>query len=140
MLLLTAVCCCTLAASNGRSKFMQALRAKHYPTITHTYQYVSDKTHHVLSNIQSIKCSGACCDIMATASTTFGKTLEIDNTTTILVPLRLVFWGPAIVRWWLAVDGNFSDTGTADDVIVGKPQNLTAALKGIQIQTVRRYP
>jgi len=63
-----------------------------------------------LSSLQSLSCSGAQCDIVASTS---------DSRT---VPLRLVFWSQASVQWWLAVDGNFSNVGAAADVIVGTPQ------------------
>jgi hypothetical protein len=45
------------------------------------------------------------------------------------VPLRLVFFAPTVVRYWLAVDGNFSDDGCGADVIVGQPQNVVVALR-----------
>lgn len=63
-----------------------------------------------LSSLQSLSCSGAQCDIVASTS---------DSRT---VPLRLIFWSHASVQWWLAVDGNFSNVGAAADVIVGKLQ------------------
>lgn len=71
------------------------------------------ETPAVLGTVQSVTCAGATCSVVASAST--GGT----------VPLRLAFFAPAVVRWWLAVDGNFSDTGAADDVIV---LNASAAL------------
>lgn len=64
-----------------------------------------------LSSLTSITCANgtAQCEISALGS---------DGST---VPLRLVFWGPSTVRWWLALDGNFSDTGLLGSAIIGQP-------------------
>ena len=57
------------------------------------------------------------------------------------VPLRLQFWDPFTVRYWLALDGNFSDTGAASDVIVGQPSNGSFSLavhdKGSTVDVVQ---
>ena len=74
-------------------------------------------TPTVLANVQSMTCAGATCSLVA--ATSGGGT----------APLRLAFYAPAIVRWWLAVDGNFSDTGTMGDVIVlNASTSITVAL------------
>lgn len=64
-----------------------------------------------LGDLQTISCAGAVCDVVARV-----------GATTDTAPLRVSFWGPSVVRYWLAVDGNFSNTGCADDVIVGTAQ------------------
>ena len=102
------------------SSKLKALRAKNYPKVNHHYEFVATKTH-TLSGLQSINCAGAQCNIIA----------DFDNDATKTVSLRLIFWGSATIRWWLAIDGNFSNIGTADDVIVGKAQPLVAVLKNM---------
>lgn len=52
-----------------------------------------------LGDIKAISCAGAECNITAL----------VGLNSTDVVPLRLVFYTPSIVRWWLALDGNFSD-------------------------------
>jgi alpha-glucosidase len=89
---------------------LKELRRSFYPKVTSTFQYEVSTTH-TLSNLHSINCSMAQCDIIG----------EVDGDSTQTVPLRLVFWDTSVVRYWLAIDGNFSDIGTADDVIIGKP-------------------
>jgi hypothetical protein len=54
---------------------------------------------HSLGAIESIKCADATCHILA----------AVDANETLTVPLRLSFYGPSTVRWWLALDGNFSN-------------------------------
>ena len=54
---------------------------------------------HSLSSIESVSCAGSTCSVLAAVDGGAGR-----------VPLRLSFYAPSIVRWWLAVDGNFSDT------------------------------
>ena len=65
-----------------------------------------------LGALQSLSCAGPTCSLTAavTGSGAPGP-----------VPLRLSFYGPSTIRYWLAVDGNFSDNGAADDVIVLPP-------------------
>jgi len=63
-----------------------------------------------LGAVANVSCAGATCSVLAFVGA--------SSTT---VPLRLSFYTPHTVRWWLAVDGNFSDTGAADDVIVLPP-------------------
>ena len=70
-----------------------------------------------LGDVRNISCAGSTCAI--TASVAGGGA----------VPLRLQFYAPSIVRWWLAVDGNFSDTGAAADVIVGGAAPVVAVLR-----------
>ena len=56
------------------------------------------------------------------------------------VPLRLQFWDQFTVRYWLAVDGNFSDTGAASDVIVGLPNasfSLSITDRGTSVDVVQ---
>ena len=72
---------------------------------------------HVLSTIKSMSCEGADCAIVAT----------VDGGAS-TAPLRLSFYTPQMVRWWLAVDGNFSSNGFMDDVIVLPPVPVTAVL------------
>ena len=67
-----------------------------------------------LGALQSLSC-GSVCNLTVSVAGGGGAT----------VPLQLSFWGPSIVRWWLAVDGNFSDTGAASDVIVTPSQAIT---------------
>jgi alpha-glucosidase len=62
-----------------------------------------------LTSLTSITCAQAQCDIVAGADS--GGS----------VPLRLYFHSATTVRWWLAIDGNFSDTGMGDKVIIGQP-------------------
>ena len=63
-------------------------------------------------------CAASACDVSAFV----GSTAQT-------VPLRLQFFAPQIVRWWLQLDGNFSDNGFADDVIVGAPQPVALTLR-----------
>lgn len=70
-----------------------------------------------LGDVRNISCAGSTCAI--TASVVGGGA----------VPLRLQFYAPSIVRWWLAVDGNFSNTGAAADVIVGGAAPVVAVLR-----------
>ena len=55
------------------------------------------------------------------------------------VPLRLQFWDSSTVRYWLAIDGNFSDIGAAADVIVGAPAAVSLAIqdKGATVDVVQ---
>jgi hypothetical protein len=102
-----------------REMELKEIRRKSYPkrTFDH-FEHITSATH-TLSNLHSISCTGPQCNITA----------EVDGDSSQIVPLRLVFWGPNVVRYWLAIDGNFSDTGTMDDVIVGVPSNdLIASL------------
>jgi hypothetical protein len=62
-----------------------------------------------LTSLTSITCAQAQCDLLA--GTDSGGS----------VPLRLQFHSGSTVRWWLAVDGNFSDTGMGSKVIIGQP-------------------
>jgi alpha-glucosidase len=62
-----------------------------------------------LTSLTAISCAGAQCEL--TAGTSAGGS----------APLRLAFWGPATVRWWLALDGNFSDPGLIGSAIIGAP-------------------
>jgi alpha-glucosidase len=71
-----------------------------------------------LGAVQSVTCAGATCAVVAAVA---------GGAQPATVPLRLTFYAPSIVRWWLAVDGNFSDTGAADDVIVAPPSGDLAA-------------
>jgi uncharacterized YccA/Bax inhibitor family protein len=91
-----------------REMELKEIRRKSYPkrTFDH-FEHITSATH-TLSNLHSISCTGPQCNITA----------EVDGDSSQIVPLRLVFWGPNVVRYWLAIDGNFSDTGTMDDVIV----------------------
>jgi alpha-glucosidase len=76
-----------------------------------------------LGDVQNITCAGSTCAIVsAVAGAAPGTT----------APLRLTFFTPQIVRWWLAVDGNFSDTGMEGDVIIGPavPVPVTLADQG----------
>ena len=70
-----------------------------------------------LGNLGNVSCAGALCSLSALA----------DGGAE--VPLRLEFFAPHVVRWWLALDGNFSDNGFADDVIVGTLQPVSLALR-----------
>ena len=70
-----------------------------------------------LGDVSTFSCSGATCDIVATVANSAAT-----------VPLRLVFFSNNIVRWWLAVDGNFSENGAFDDVVVGGAEPVTVAL------------
>jgi len=72
-----------------------------------------------LGDLANISCAAALCSLSAFASGSSGAT----------VPLRLQFFAPQVVRYWLALDGNFSDNGFADDVLVGAPQPVTLALR-----------
>ena len=73
---------------------------------------------HTLSALSNISCAGAVCELSA----------FVDGGST-TVPLRLSFFAPQIVRYWLAVDGNFSDIGAATDVIVGGAAPVVAVLR-----------
>jgi len=85
----------------------------------------------VLGSLSSISLSGpSTCSLTATVAGSPSAT----------VPLRLQFWGPFTVRYWLAVDGNFSDIGAAADVIVGPPDaSLALAIhdKGPTVDVVQ---
>ena len=70
-----------------------------------------------LGSVVSLTCAGAQCNVVA----------QVDGASS-TVPLRLVFYAPNIVRWWLAVDGRFNDTGAAADVIVGGEEPVTVAV------------
>lgn len=72
---------------------------------------------NTVSSLANITCSQNDCSLWA-----------YINGGNAVVPLRLSFYAPQIVRWWLAIDGNFSDTGAASDVIVGGAQPVTAVL------------
>ena len=72
---------------------------------------------HALGDLVNMSCSGAVCDVWS------------HSDTGAAVPLRLAFYAPQIVRWWLALDGNFSNIGAAADVIVGGSQPVTVALR-----------
>jgi alpha-glucosidase len=63
-----------------------------------------------LQDLLSLNCTAARCDLTASVS---------DGSAA--VPLRLSYFTPSIVRWWLAIDSNFSDIGAAADLIVGQP-------------------
>ena len=67
---------------------------------------------HTLGDISTLSCAGATCAIDA----------FVDGGATQVVPLRLVFFGPSTVQWWMAIDSNFSDIGAAASVIVAKAQ------------------
>lgn len=54
---------------------------------------------HSLGTVSSISCNNSLCEVSA----------FVDASTTSTVPLRLDFYAPSVVRWWLAVDGNFSN-------------------------------
>ena len=70
----------------------------------------SEAQTHTLSDLKTISCAGNECDITA----------YVDSAGSAeTVPLRLTVVSGAIVRWWLAVDGNFTNNGTYPDVIVG---------------------
>lgn len=75
---------------------------------------------HTLSAVKTMSCAGAVCDIVA----------SVDGGVS-TAPLRLSFYTPQIVRWWLAVDGNFSDNGAADDVIVQTAVPVSAVLSDV---------
>lgn len=81
-----------------------------------TYQHEASPTH-TLASIRNMTCAGSACSILA--ATDGGPAV---------VPLRLSFFDPFTVRYWLAIDGNFSDTGAAADVIVGKGSPVALAL------------
>ena len=70
-----------------------------------------------LGDLVSLTCANATCALIAANPGGAPAT----------VPLRLAFFGPSVVRWWLAVDGNFSDTGAASDVIVAAPAPVALA-------------
>lgn len=72
---------------------------------------------HALGDVVNITCAGAVCALWA----------AVDGGAP--VPLRLSFYAPNIVRWWLAIDGNFSDVGAAADVIVGGGAPVTAVIR-----------
>ena len=72
-----------------------------------------------LGDVASVTCAGSTCAIVA----------KVAGDASATVPLRLVFFAPSVVRYWLAVDGNFSDDGCGGDVIVGQPQNVVVALR-----------
>jgi alpha-glucosidase len=72
-----------------------------------------------LGDLANVSCAAALCSLSAFASGGAGAT----------VPLRLAFFAPQVVRYWLQLDGNFSDNGFADDVLVGTPQPVTLALR-----------
>ena len=57
-----------------------------------------------LGDLHNISCGNSQCDVISYTNATL-------NATT--VPLRLQFYGPSTVRWWLAIDGNFSDNVSA---------------------------
>ena len=66
---------------------------------------------HTLGDLLSLTCAGSTCSAEA----------SVDGDASTTVPLRLQFYGPATIRWWLAVDGNFSDATGMPEVIVGAP-------------------
>ena len=68
-----------------------------------------------LGDLVNMTCTGAVCNVFARAG---GG----------VVPLRLQYYAPQIVRWWLAVDGNWSRNGAADDVIVGGAASVNVSL------------
>ena len=72
-----------------------------------------------LGDLVSMACAGPTCDVLA----------QVAGSPAATVPLRLVFYAPQIVRWWMALDGNFSNTGAAGDVIVGGGQPVTTVLR-----------
>ena len=72
-----------------------------------------------LGDVVSVNCAGSTCAVVA----------KVAGDASATVPLRLVFFAPTVVRFWLAVDGNFSDDGCGSDVIVGQPQNVVVALR-----------
>jgi alpha-glucosidase len=76
-----------------------------------------------LSSVVNISCAGSMCDVWAAVAGPFARGASSP------VPLRLGFYAPQIVRWWLAIDGNFSDTGAASDVIVGGASPVTVVLQ-----------
>ena len=80
-----------------------------------------------LGAVQSFACDRSACNLTC-ATVGDGETAAAAAT----APLRLEFWSPSIVRWWLAVDGNFSDVGAAATVLRGararaRGANLSAA-------------
>jgi len=77
----------------------------------------SAQAAHSLSSITNISCAGATCAVLAA-----------DDGGAV-VPLRLTFFAPSVIRYWLALDGNFSDTGAAADVIVSAGSPVTVALR-----------
>ena len=70
-----------------------------------------------LGDLLNLTCAASTCSLWASS---------LGDSQAVAVPLRLSFYAPSIVRWWLAVDGNFSDTGAASDVIVGGGAPVTA--------------
>ena len=68
-----------------------------------------------LSSLSSLACIGSTCKI--TANTTSGEPAR----------LRLQFFSPTVVRFWLSADGSFDDDGAAADVLVGKPESVAVA-------------
>ena len=62
-----------------------------------------------LGEVTSVTCNAAQCDISALSSAKA------------TVPIRVVFRSPTVVRFWAAFDGNFTDNGAEDDVIVALP-------------------
>ena len=73
--------------------------------------YASSFGAGTLGSVKSMTCDGRLCHITANTQGRAGD-----------VSIRLAFHSPTIVRWWLALDGNFSNNGAADDVIVGHKQ------------------
>ena len=73
-----------------------------------------------LGDLVNISCAGAQCNLSARVA---------GDVSAPIVPLRLVFFAPHIVRWWLALDGNFSDVGAAADVVVGGAQPVDVSVR-----------
>jgi hypothetical protein len=78
---------------------------------------VAAQETHALGSLHNITCASSGCQLFA-----------FDGVSTNLVPLRLTFWGPSVVQYWLALDYNFSDIGAAKSVIVGKAAPLALTL------------
>ena len=73
---------------------------------------------------------GALANISCASGATCSLSAFVAGSTTDAVPLRLQFFAPQVVRWWLQLDGNFSDDGMAADVIVGVPSaDIALALR-----------
>jgi len=90
---------------------LKELRRSFYPKVTSTFQYKVSTTH-TLSNLHSINCSVAQCDIIG----------EVDGDSTQTVPLRLVFWDTNVVRYWLAIDGTFQTLVQLMMLLLENPQ------------------
>ena len=85
----------------------------------------------MMGAVQSLKCAGATCNIVAATSSSSTSAASAGST----VPIRLIFRSPTVVRLWAAFDGNFSNNGMEDSVIMpvsdtAKPPVATAADKG----------